>query len=322
MNVINGIKTAEDWRKALMGIGYYAPDEVAEQMANWSKTMSPLVVSGPEFGGKSLLVESIIALLNKENDFSNHNTCHVQFTFRYPFEELFYKWNGRMRELFRGIAEKDAAQYNRYEVDTSSQFADEGILVNFLKSEKPLSYLIVDFYDANFSDEKTDQYLARFIKNKEIYIEESDELLSLPEGKNILVFVIRHSYEKGQDPEKSATSRVLAEEAFHLTIPEATIAYKMETLREIYPQLSDGMIRDLSVFTDEFNKLPDLQKKVSFGEFLCAAELLTQSKGAELTANGLVEHAGWLVKNQHDYENFPANAARVLETIKSAQYST
>ncbi len=321
MKIQNSLHTAAHWRKALTSVGYCAGDEVAEQVAEWSKTMSPLVITGPEYGGKSLLVESIIELLNKQNNVSGYNTCHVQFTAQNSFEELFYEWNGRTRKIFTDIAKKGDFELTSYKAATSSEFADQGMLAHLLKSKKSFEPLIIDFFTGKFPDDRTDEYLARFIEHKEIFIKESGEVWSLPEDKTILIFVIRNSYREFGYSDKNATDSLLAEKTFHLTIPEPTIAHKTEILRELYPSLPAELIKDFSVFTSEFNKIPDLQKKVSLGEFLQTAESFSEFGKVKLTTNALVQHAECLVKNSYDYENFPAHAARIMERIESAELS-
>lgn len=316
MEIKNSLQTMEEWRKALMTVGYCAAEGIAAQVAEWSEMMPSMIVSGPEFGGKSLLVESIIELINRENSVSSNNTCQITFTVSNNLGEMFYKWNGQMREQAMTFARQHGTQITPYEASTSSNFLDEGFLVRLLKKDNRLQYLVIDFFDGNFQDHKTDEYLARFLASREIYIQETGEILSLPEDGKLLIFVIRHSYEKSEIKKPSATEEVIAEKFFHLMIPEPTVVDKTEVLRFLHPELSGKFVRDFSLFTDEFNKLPDLQKKVSLGEFIDAAGMFIAYGQSELTTDALMQHQESIVKNRHDCQNFPANAAQVMAKIK------
>lgn len=69
--------TVTEWKNALAKVGYWATDNIAEQVAEWAKSTKPLFVSGPQFGDKSMLIDSIIKILNKKNSISERNIVNM-----------------------------------------------------------------------------------------------------------------------------------------------------------------------------------------------------------------------------------------------------
>lgn len=320
MTIYNKPKTSEEWKKELIEAGYFPTEEIAKQVADWASKMMPLYVTGPEFGGKSALVEALIKVLNKKYT-SLENETYFVFGAHNTFNEMFYDWNGEIRQAVLNTVDGSDSLPSRQEVLTSSKYVDEGILLRILKDGDRLRHLCIDFYDGNFKDDECDKALANFIEKKEIFITETSETVSLPKDQELFVFVIKDSYKESDNFQQRATSKALENHSFHLNLPELTRHEQWDVFEFICPTLPEKLIGEFIRFIEYFNNMPDADMKVSFGECVETIKMIEESGETELTPSVLLENISSVAKNQYDHERFKDDVVKILKMVRNGEIS-
>jgi len=320
MTIYNKPKTSEEWKKELIEVGYYPTEEIAKQVADWASKMMPLYITGPEFGGKSALVEALIKIMNKKYT-SLENETYFVFDAHNTFNEMFYDWNGGIRQAVLKTVGESHSTPNRQEVLTSSKYVDEGILLRILKDGDRIRHLCIDFYDGKFQDDACDQALASFIEKKEIFITETSDTISLPKDQELFVFVIKDSYKESDGFQQRATSKALEKHSFHLNLPELTRPEQWDVFEWVCPKLPAILIEEFIIFIEYLNNMPDTGMKVSFGECIETIKMMEESGETELTPSILLKNISSIAKNQFDHERLKEDVVNILKMVRNGKVS-
>jgi hypothetical protein len=312
------------WTNALEAVGFYASFRNAKTIHEWAgKTDVPLVIEGPKYAGKTNLADCIIQVLNgKPSDAAEafSKIEHVS-NWQMDFSHLFYKWNGFLREqtLKFGV-EKDASPERIKQVENDPELVEPGAIWRALTSEHETSYLVIDNFSGPPEDELCDKALAEFIKRQRILVPEANiEIVRRP-GRKLKTIIIVSSYKDKKTINRGHFYEALKNQAMWLTIENPDRQRQYDVLHRLVPDLNQQVLRDTILFVEIFNTMPNLDKKVTFGELIDVVKGLELDGVQRLTTEEIYDLSGAIAKTPEDSNNLDALAEEILKLVRQTKF--
>lgn len=311
--------SADEWLSALADIGFYMTTRTADEILDWALSdVRVLAIKGVPCGGKTALAESVVRVLDGGSLGDQHKrVMRLTYSPDLKFGDLFYESNGAIRSLAARIARE--AGKSPEEVERAAQspdLMDDGMPLTALR-DPAYRFVIIDGYNGPLDDPEADKALADFIAERRVHLPEPGGDVARRPGEELRVLVTFSSSADERDLARGEFYEALRHYAVWVEMSEADRAHCLHILARVAPKLDREVIRELVIFIDHFNELPENNHRVTLGELIEVAEALEEIGARSLTAR-LIEHHlhSMIAKTHRSSVLLDEHAARILEGIR------
>lgn len=312
-----------EWVEALRAAGFFTTERTATTLHQWAAACDdrPLVIQGVQYDGKTSLAQAVIDILEAEPGAHHSKTAHLYWMQRPSFESLFYEWDGFSRQQAVKVTRELGRSPEEVETyATSPKYMEKGTLLRALRAEHHPAYVLFENFDGP-PEEKTDEALAEFVRNRRIHVPELGGFEGRAEGKRLRVIVTLSGWTPREQVARGSFYKALEETGLWLTMDALDRPYQFFVLSSKFPMLPAEAVRDLILFVERFKARPDVDYHPSFGEVVSLAGAVARYRPeGGLDAKMIRQLGGMFAKSHRSSEALHRHAGAVMLEVRRTAF--
>lgn len=312
-----------EWVEALRAAGFFTTERTATTIHQWTTVCDerPLVVQGVQYDGKTSLAQALIDILEGEPGAHHTKTSHIYWMQRPSFESLFYEWDGFSRQQAVKVTRELGRSPEEVETyATSPKYLEQGTLLRALRAEHDPAYLLFENFDGP-PEEKTDEALAEFVRNRRIHVPELGGHEGRAGGKWLRMIITLSGWTPREKVAQGSFYEALEETGLWLTMDALDRPYQFFVLSSKFPSLPPEAVRDLILFVERFKARPDVDYHPSFGEVVGLAGAVARYRPeGGLDAKMMRRLGGMFAKSHRSSEALERHAGAIMLEVRRTAF--